>query len=83
MTGGNWFTYFGRRLTNAKEAIVEMRGRAVMIDAYVARFFGVKTKRLNEQVKRNAGRFDKELRRAPFSRSCGRRWRRSRRMRAS
>ena len=44
----------------AKEAIVEVRGRAVMIDADVARFFGVETKRLNEQVKRNAGRFDED-----------------------
>jgi hypothetical protein len=44
----------------AKEAIVEVRGRAVMIDADVARFFGDETKRLNEQVKRNTGRFDED-----------------------
>ena len=34
-----------------------MRGIRVMIDADLAALYGVPTKRLNEQVKRNAGRF--------------------------
>lgn len=37
--------------------ILVMRGQKVMIDADLAELYGVPTKRLNEQVKRNAGRF--------------------------
>jgi hypothetical protein len=33
------------------------RGSPVVLDSEVARFFGVETRRLNEQVKRNSGRF--------------------------
>jgi len=34
-----------------------VRGRKVMLDADLAELYGVTTKRLNEQVKRNASRF--------------------------
>jgi ORF6N domain len=34
-----------------------MRGKRVMLDAYLARLYGVTTRRLNEQVRRNAERF--------------------------
>ncbi|MFA5411114.1 MAG: ORF6N domain-containing protein [Candidatus Omnitrophota bacterium] len=37
--------------------ILEIRGRKVMLDADLARLYGVSTKRLNEQVKRNKKRF--------------------------
>lgn len=38
-------------------AILLVRGERVMLDADLARFYGVTTKRLNEQVKRNQARF--------------------------
>jgi len=37
--------------------IHEFRGERVMLDADLARIYGVPTKRLNEQVRRNRGRF--------------------------
>ena len=37
--------------------ILVIRGQKVMIDADLAALYGVPTKRLNEQVKRNPGRF--------------------------
>ena len=37
--------------------IVEVRGQRVMLDANLARLYGVLTERLNEQVRRNAARF--------------------------
>ena len=37
--------------------ILKIRGVKVMIDSDLAELYGVSTKRLNEQVKRNAGRF--------------------------
>ena len=40
-----------------EEAICTLRGQRVMLDADLARLYGVPTRRLNEQVKRNAGRF--------------------------
>ena len=41
--------------------IVAVRGQQVMIDRDIAELYGVETKRLNEQVKRNAERFPKEF----------------------
>jgi hypothetical protein len=38
-------------------AILVLRGHRVLLDAELAAFYGVTTKRLNEQVKRNAARF--------------------------
>jgi len=37
--------------------IIEVRGHKVILDADLAKVYGVRTKRLNEQVKRNAQRF--------------------------
>lgn len=39
------------------QSIFLIRGRRVMIDADLARLYGTKTKRLNEQVRRNQQRF--------------------------
>ena len=41
--------------------ILTIRGRKVMLDADLAEFYGVPTKRLNEQVKRNADRFPEDF----------------------
>lgn len=40
-----------------EKKIYLIRGEKVMLDADLAELYGVTTKRLNEQVKRNAGRF--------------------------
>jgi ORF6N domain-containing protein len=37
--------------------IVWLRGEKVLLDSHLARLYGVTTARLNEQVKRNSGRF--------------------------
>ena len=39
------------------QSILVIRGQKVMIDADLAALYGVATKRLNEQVKRNIDRF--------------------------
>lgn len=39
------------------DSIFNVRGQPVLPDSVVAALYGVSTKRLNEQVKRNAGRF--------------------------
>jgi ORF6N domain len=44
-------------LPRIESRIVVVRGLRVMIDADLATLYGVTTKRLNEQVKRNAARF--------------------------
>jgi len=44
-----------------EERTFHMRGRRVMIDRDLAEFYGVETKYLNRQVKRNAERFPKEF----------------------
>ncbi len=41
--------------------ILSLRGMTVMLDADLARLYGVETKRLNEQVKRNADRFPEDF----------------------
>jgi len=41
--------------------ILEIRGLRVIVDAHLARLYGVTTKRLNEQVRRNAARFPREF----------------------
>ena len=38
-----------------------IRGQKVMLDAHLAELYGVTTKRLNEQVKRNADRFPEDF----------------------
>jgi hypothetical protein len=40
-----------------QNCIQKIRGRKVIIDSDLARFYGVETRRLNEQVKRNKQRF--------------------------
>ena len=42
-------------------AILLRRGRKVMLDADLAIIYGVKTKRLNEQVRRNSDRIPKDF----------------------
>ena len=40
-----------------EQMIMTIRGQRVIFDADLARIYGVSTKRLNEQVRRNADRF--------------------------
>lgn len=42
---------------NIEDCIYEVRGRQVMLDRDLAKLYGVETKRLNEQVRRNIERF--------------------------
>ena len=42
---------------DASELIVRIRGHAVILDSDLAALYGTSTKRLNEQVRRNSGRF--------------------------
>ena len=44
-----------------EQRILVIRGQKVMLDADLAELYGVTTKRLNEQVKRNRGRFPKDF----------------------
>ncbi len=44
-----------------QRAILLIRGQKVMLDADLARLYGVTTKRLNEQVKRNRDRFPEDF----------------------
>jgi hypothetical protein len=44
-----------------QRTILIIRGLKVMIDRDLAELYGVETKRLNEQVKRNKGRFPKDF----------------------
>ena len=46
-----------RRTDHIATRILFVRGHKVMLDDDLARLYGVPTKRLNEQVKRNAARF--------------------------
>jgi hypothetical protein len=41
--------------------ILLIRGQKVMLDAELAELYGVPTKRLNEQVKRNSDRFPEDF----------------------
>jgi hypothetical protein len=44
-----------------QQTILLIRGKKVMLDADLARLYGVSTKRLNEQVKRNLDRFPEDF----------------------
>jgi ORF6N domain len=46
-----------RRIANLESAIHLIRGQRVMLDSDLAMIYGVTTKRLNEQLKRNRPRF--------------------------
>ncbi len=45
------------RAEGIQSLILTLRGQRVMLDSDLARIYGVELKRLNEQVKRNSGRF--------------------------
>ena len=47
--------------TQIEERIFNIRGKQVMIDRDLALLYGVETKRLNEQVKRNIERFPEDF----------------------
>ena len=44
-----------------EKSILMIRGEKVIIDADLASFYGVSTKRLNEQIKRNRERFPEDF----------------------
>ena len=44
-----------------EKTILMIRGRKVMIDADLAKLYGVTTKRLNEQIRRNRDRFPNDF----------------------
>lgn len=48
-------------LENIRSKILLIRGMRVMLDADLAQLYGVTTKRLNEQVKRNIKRFPEDF----------------------
>jgi hypothetical protein len=48
-------------VTHVENQILFLRGERVMLDADLAELYGVSTKRLNEQVKRNSQRFPREF----------------------
>lgn len=49
------------RVEEVQERILLIRGEKVIVDADLARFYGVATKRLHEQVKRNRKRFPRDF----------------------
>ena len=48
-------------VSKVEQRILLIRGEKVIIDADLAEFYGVPTKRLNEQVKRNKDRFPEDF----------------------
>jgi phage regulator Rha-like protein len=44
-----------------ERAILSIRGEKVMLDSDLAELYGVETRRLNEQVRRNLGRFPEDF----------------------
>ena len=44
-----------------EQRILLIRGQRVLLDADLAQLYGVKTKRLNEQIRRNAERFPEDF----------------------
>ena len=44
-----------------QQKIFEIRGQKVMLDRDLAQMYGVETKRLNEQIKRNMKRFPEDF----------------------
>ena len=49
------------RVEEVQERILLIRGEKMIVDADLARFYGVATKRLNEQIKRNRKRFPQDV----------------------
>ena len=54
--------YCDPRVMPIENRILTLRGKQVMIDRDLAELYGVETKRLNEQVKRNVERFPRHFR---------------------
>ena len=52
-------------VASIEKAIFVIRGQKVMLDSDLAMLYGVTTKRLNEQVRRNASRFPADFIPAP------------------
>jgi hypothetical protein len=50
-----------RKIPNIESAIYLLRGQRVMLDSDLAAIYGVTTKRLNEQLKRNRSRFPQDF----------------------
>ena len=48
-------------LSKIEKMIYLIRGQKVMLDSDLAELYGVETKRLNEQVKRNSERFPEDV----------------------
>ena len=48
-------------LQKLSSLIYEVNGQRVMIDSDLAKLYGVETKRLNEQVRRNIKRFPRDF----------------------
>ena len=48
-------------LERVRDVILTIRGQRVIVDADLARLYGVQTKRLNEQVRRNQRRFPEDF----------------------
>ena len=46
---------------NIENMIYEIRGKQVMFNSDVARLYNVETKRINEVIKRNINRFQKDF----------------------
>ncbi len=45
------------RIVQIESTIIELRGERVILDSDLAKLYSVETKRLNQQVSRNADRF--------------------------
>ena len=45
------------KIENIQDSIVELRGQKTILDSDVAKLYGVETKRINEAVKNNPGKF--------------------------
>ena len=48
-------------MVRVEDRILSVRGHRVMVDTDLAEIYGVPTKRLNEQVMRNANRFPEDF----------------------
>ncbi len=55
-------TYCDQLAMPIEKRILTLRGKQVMIDRVLAELYGVETKRLNEQVRRNVERFQEHFR---------------------
>jgi hypothetical protein len=55
------FTRTSGKTIAIDSVIHTVRGGKIILDAHLARIYGVTTKRLNEQVKRNVRRFPSDL----------------------